>query len=243
VSATRQASAVTSPERARLVGEAMRLALELAVAVLLVTLGILESGVASVRAERVVRSPSVARECRRASSWDKLKPCLQRFGKVTIERSAAAAKLVRVDAGPSGWPIPGLYIYAQKGSALEIAGQWQFDSLAEVEVLGLTTLKVGGRVGFRLDVGTGEATSVSFDGETSVSAMMVSKTAVFCVGPGALCSPAIQTCDILVDGKAYYTFRGTLTVQRGVVMVRGDRSRAGACAPPERTSLAFDLLD
>lgn len=206
----------------------------------LLALGILGAG--PVGAKRVVRAPSVARECPRAPSWEKLKPCLQRFGEVQIERSDAAAKLVRIHS-PNDWPMPGLYVYAQKGSGLEIAGEWQYDSLAEVEVLGLSTLKVVGRTGFRLDIGTSESTSVSFDGETAIEATMLMKTAVFCAGPGAACSPVIQSCDILVDGKAYYTFRGALTVRGGVMTVSGDRSRAGACAPAERTPLAFDIVD
>lgn len=216
---------------------------QVAVAAALISVGILGAGADQLRAERVVAMPSVARECQRATSWDKLKPCLQRFGDVKVERSQAAGKLVRVGGGPSGWPMPGLYIYAQKGTGFEIAGQWQYDSGAEVEVLGLSTLKVVGRTGFRLDLGTNEATSVSFDGETVMAATMLSKASVFCVGPGAACSPAIQSCDIFVGGKAYYTFRGTLTVAGGQVTVSGDRSRAGACAPPERTPLTFDVID
>jgi hypothetical protein len=216
---------------------------QVVIAAVLISLGIFGAGANSIRAERVVRTPSVARECPRAASWEKLKPCLQRFGEVKVERGEAAGKLVRVGGGPSGWPMPGLYIYSQHGNALQIAGQWQYDSGAAVEVLGLSTLKVVGRVGFRLDLGTSEATSVSFDGETSVEARMLSKSSVFCVGPGAACSPAIQSCDILVDGKAYYTFRGTLTIAGGAVTITGDRSHAGACAPAERTPLTFDVIE
>ncbi|NVB81414.1 MAG: hypothetical protein HOV81_23665, partial [Kofleriaceae bacterium] len=191
---------------------------QIVVAATLIALGIL--GVGSVRAKRVVRPPSVARDCPRAPSWEKLKPCLQRFGEVKIERSDAAAKLVRIH-NPNDWPMPGLYIYAQKSSGIEIAGEWQYNSFTQLEVLGLSTLKVVGRTGFRLDIGTSEPTSVSFDDETAVAATMMMKTAVFCAGPGAACSPVIQSCDIFVDGKAYYTFRGTLKVGGGMVAVSG----------------------
>ncbi len=206
----------------------------------LIILGVLGATTGATRAERVVNRPSVASQCAQALSWEKLKPCLQRFGTVTIEKSDATVKLVRITP-QAGWPMPGLYVYAQNGAALRLAGMWQFASSASVEVISFAPLKVTGRTGFRLDLGASEPSSVSFDGETSVAATMQYRTSVFCMGPGYICAPAISSCDVFVGGKAYYTFRGTLKLAGPSVTVVGDRSRAGACATPESTPLTFDF--
>lgn len=214
-----------------------------ALAVVLIALGVLGVGPERIRADRVVNVPTVMSQCPRAASWEKLKACLQRFGAAKIERTEGVVRLVHVSGSTSGWPEPGYYLYAQKGSALQIVGAWRYASNASVEVLSFAPLKVKSRSGYRLDIGTSEPTTVSFDGETVVSATMQSKSAVFCMGPSYSCEPTIESCDVFVDGKAYYTFRGTLKIEGGMVTVTGDRSRAGVCSPPERVPLAFDILD
>ncbi|NVB81415.1 MAG: hypothetical protein HOV81_23670 [Kofleriaceae bacterium] len=175
--------------------------------------------------------------CADAPSWDTLQTCLERFGETRLVRTFEHLKLVSVGEHTVQARAPGLYAYTQRGSALHLVWMWEYASGGKAELFDVRKVSIGGKSGYRFDIGTIEPSVVTLDDETVLEATMQRKTAAFCLGAEMACDNTIESCDVLVDGKAYYTFRGTLAIRDGTAVVTGDRSHAGTCTAPERTPL------
>lgn len=174
--------------------------------------------------------------CGDAPSWGKLEECLARFGEPKLERTFEHMRIVSVGENGQHARAPGLYVYAQRGTTLRLL-TWQYASAGAAELLDVRQVSIGGTSGYRFDIGTIEPSGVVLDDETVLAATVRRKTAAFCLGPDPICASVVESCDVSVDGKAYYTFRGTLAIQHGTAVVTGDRSHAGTCTAPERTPL------
>jgi hypothetical protein len=105
--------------------------------------------------------------------------------------------------------------------------------------LGFTTLTVLAHTGFRTDVGEIEATEMTFDGVTATSVEVITRGAIYCSGESYSCVGVLTTCDTLVRGQAYYTFRGTPTIADGQIHNTGSRDVAGTCSSPEQQLLGW----
>jgi hypothetical protein len=176
--------------------------------------------------------------CADAPSWGKLEKCLERFGKPTLERTFEHLKIVSVGENARQARAPGLYVYAERDSTLRLV-TWQYAPAGAAELLDIRKVSVGGKRAYRLDIGTIESSVVVLDDETVLAATVQRKTAAFCLGLDTICASVVESCDVIVGGKAYYTFRGTVALEDGTVVVTGDRSRAGTCPTPERTPLVI----
>lgn len=193
--------------------------------------------VAPPASAKPVLRPTAWSMCGDAPSWTKLKKCLERFGEVKVARTFERLKVLNLGENAMNTPAPGLYVYyAQRGSSLHLVWMSQSASGGKVELLDVRKVSVAGRSGYRLDMRSVDPV-VMFDDQTALEATMRQKTAAFCLGTEMACSHVIESCDVLVGGKAYYTFRGTLSIDGGTAVVTGDRSLAGMCTTIERTPL------
>jgi hypothetical protein len=205
-------------------------------------------------AKRVVVSPTIQRVCPKGDTWQAVVKCVTRFGKVKIVKTLPEAKLIFVGAYPEedvgtalefqrsrhvrAHHVPGYYLYVADGARWKLGGS--FDGAAEHVVFGLANAKVGTRRGYRFDTGVRHPSGISFDGDTTVPAMLQQKFAVFCSGASPDCARIITSCDLFVGGKAYHTFRGKLAFEGDDIVVGGDRKNAGIyCAQEPRVSVAY----
>ena len=70
--------------------------------------------------------------------------------------------------------------------------------------------------------------------------MLIQKLALLCGAGSWRCTAVLTSCDVLVHGRARWSFRGALTFRAGWVDVNGDRSMAGdQCQTPEHVPLPW----
>jgi hypothetical protein len=197
------------------------------------------------------RAPTPEELCERNKSWTKLVACLKKQGNngtVTTMTDLGTARLVSVKSNPS-YDNAAVYIYMQK------SGRWQrlsgyFTINPSTAVLGFERLKKEN--GYRLEQGQvykttaliGEQARFVGADQTRVPVTLRRKTTSVCLDNGN-CQTFITSCEALVDGKARWSFRGTLRVDHGAIRMSGDRTYAGqVCAPsPSFMSDAGDLLE
>jgi uncharacterized protein (DUF736 family) len=195
---------------------------------------------------RFVMLPTIMRACPGAPSWAKVEACLLRHGTVRVLKSEAKVRLVELtqDAKKStGFRVPGMYLYTQVGK------QWRLGGTLDGEGYKLVAF---GRVAgikhqmFRIDVSRARDDTVAI-GARAHDARLRYTVALFCNGHDPGCSSALTSCDVYVDGKSYFTFRGTLKlVDDRTMSVDGDRSNAGdRCLQAEELFLPvpFDAAD
>ena len=207
-------------------------------------IAVVVTALVSVASARVVMAPTIPRMCPAGKTWDDVNKCLARFGKVTLERDLGGAKLVRVNGEGGGFRVPGLYLYAQRGSRWKLAGMYE-TSGDQVEILGFERVKLAKQhTGYRLDVGLSTAATSDVDSEVARPAILQEKLAVFCSGFNYACFSVITSCDLLVEGRSQASFRATLKFEGDVVHVLGDRSRAATfCETPETEPLGWEAID
>jgi len=196
----------------------------------------LVAGVA--RADRVVRmDPPVVRACRSLPSWDKVETCLTAHGTPKVIRTLPHARLIRLLAKGTGDDLElgsnGLYLYVDKGKAWQLGGTY-FNETPDSEVLGASEVTVNHHVGYRIDIGQIARFPVSVDGVTSQPAVMTVRLSVLCSGDTWQCVQATTACDVLVHGKAQWTFRGVLTIADNQAKVTGDAHNVGTMCPGEQ---------
>lgn len=172
-------------------------------------------------ARRVVHIPTLAELCPGNGEWNKVAECVKRQAPFKLLRDEAKLKLLRIDADRRHFG--GYYIYTYDK-------QWKlYGSLPQyqaADMLAFEPVTYGVRSGYRVDIGVSAQSGISLDGETTIPAEMRYRMTALCFG-GGYCTQFMTACDVLVRGRAYYTFRGKLWYENKQLKVIGDRSRAG----------------
>ena len=100
----------------------------------------------------VIREPPIVRACPGGKSWDAVQKCIDRQGKVTVERVLDKAKLVRIVQQVNNVPNDlGVYLYVQDSS-----GAWHmggmFDNSGPYLVTDAKPLTIAKHTGYRIDI-------------------------------------------------------------------------------------------
>lgn len=181
----------------------------------------------------VIMDPPIVTACPGGKTWDIVQACLARQGKLTMERTLPAAKLVRLVQNNDGRPFDaGVYLYVQRADKTwGVGGMFEGNAYT---IIDLKPLTIAGHQGYQLDIGQITRTHVSLDGATSVRAVIATKRVLFCAGDRHGCPDATTQCDVMIRGKTLWTFRGTVAFEPGKAVVRGDRSYGGQVCVPTR---------
>jgi hypothetical protein len=71
-------------------------------------------------------------------------------------------------------------------------------------------------------------------------ALIRNRTAVFCSGDSYSCAETKTSCEVSVEGRTWFLFHGDVEIGDNVVLVKGDRSRAGQyCAAGDKIYLGW----
>lgn len=195
------------------------------------------AGARTPAAARMIMGPMVSRACPSAPSWPKVTACLARLAKVEVVGSMAGAKIVKLTSEEWGGDVPGVYVYVQARNGWVLGGMYQAEHVAAVS--GFVSAKAGRFTGYRFQA------KIAMVDDILVSAQLrhgyVRKTlTVFCSGQTRSCTPAMTSCDVYIEGRSYWTFRGTLELKDREVVIHGDRTNAeGDCAQEETLLLPF----
>ena len=185
---------------------------------------VLGAGVA--HAERIVE-PKLVRECSIGKSWAAVATCLGKLGPTRILHTTKSARVVALEKH-------GLALFVER------KGTWNLEGLAELggtdhDLLGVTPLTIGTRSGYRVDIGRVFQHRLELQ-----DAQWRIQSSLYCSGNTWICTEVITACDILVRGTTRWTFRGTVTLDKRVAVIAGDRSHAGThCSVPERITLRW----
>ncbi|HEY5951983.1 MAG TPA: hypothetical protein VIV40_41085 [Kofleriaceae bacterium] len=180
-------------------------------------------------ARRVVHIPTLEEVCPGNDDWAKVGECIKRHGAFTVVREEANLKVVSLGEQSR---FAGIYIYMH-GKTWRMHGQLRISE--PHDVLDFSHVTFGNHVGVRLDVGLTTPMSFSIDGETSETMGLFRQTlTLLCFEDGVGCTQMTTACDLMLHGKAYYSFRGKLRYANHQLEVIGDRRIAGDyCAQPE----------
>lgn len=168
--------------------------------------------------------------CEQGKSWPKLRTCLERdHVRVTVLYEVTGAKLVAlVTDGATSTP---LRLYVQSGELWKQASFFGVNN----EASDLLAFKRIGDGQFRIDQGMLIQTSTVV-GAPGTSQRVWLRRQLTTVCTGTACRALYTACEAMVDGKAYWSFRGTLHAQGTAVFVVGDKSHAGGlCSPAPST--------
>lgn len=182
---------------------------------------------ANADARRVVHIPTLRELCPGNDSWDDVAQCIRRQAPFTLERDEAGIKVVNLGALGQ---LSGIYVYRfdKKWTLRGDLRLYQPRDLLRVE-----RVAFGRHTGYRLDIGIATEMPMSFDEETAVPAVLRQQLTLLCFD-GADCLEIITSCDLLLRGRAYSSFRGALQYADGQLRVVGDRRNAGTmCAQAE----------
>ena len=75
---------------------------------------------------------------------------------------------------------------------------------------------------------------------TRAPAIVDRKLAILCAGTGYYCTALTTSCDVLIHGKAYWSYRGKLVIERSMARVEGDRRNAGDICEASSTEPALN---
>ncbi|HEY5925468.1 MAG TPA: hypothetical protein VIV11_27475 [Kofleriaceae bacterium] len=193
----------------------------------MIVIALLLASVSPASSRRVVHIPTIGELCPGSAEWDKVATCIRRQSPFKLARDEVGVKLVQIAEGSR---FAGLYIYT-------LDKQWKLQGEMRLyqahDLLQFERVTMGKRTGFRLDVGTAMPSAISVDGETSMPAVFRYKLTSLCF-VNSYCMQMNTACDVLVRGKAMYSFRGEVVHEGGKIKVVGDRSNTGAyCQQPE----------
>jgi len=200
---------------------------------------VLLAGEASAR-KIVISEPPIVRACPGGASWSAVETCLGKQGTMSIVKTLPKAKLVRLlqSDGSNKKYDAGVYLYVEQAK-----GAWRMGGMYDgspYTVIDLLPLTIGKHDGYRLDIGQFQRSSISIDGVTSVAVILSTRRTLFCAGDRYGCADATASCDVLIEGRTWFTFRGTFVFEKGQVRVVGDRKYAGpACAAEERVYIGW----
>lgn len=174
-------------------------------------------------ARRVVHIPTLGELCPGNAEWSKVLTCIERAGArtFTLVRDEPRVKVVRITERSR---LGGLYIY-MLGKQWQLRGELRL--YQDHEVLAFTHVTFGKHMGVRLDAGMAMPTSFSFDGETTMPATLRQEHTLVCFEDRQGCVQVMTSCDLLLRGKAYHSFRGELVYANRQLKVIGDRGKAG----------------
>lgn len=197
--------------------------------------------ITSARADMlVIEEPGLYYACPKGKTWETVAKCLRTQGRADIVKTVAGGKLVRLDQNEGGkWIDAGVYLYVEDKAGWHIAGMFAGGG-TDYELLEFEHLVVGKHTGFRIDIGQASPMFVQLDGLTSSHALRRASMTMFCGGVNNYCLVVTKSCEVLVHGNAYWTFRGAMTINGNEVTVKGDRSYAGPfCTQAERVFLGW----
>ena len=189
---------------------------------LVLTLLVVTTSSASPR--RVVHIPTIGELCPGGEDWDKVTTCIKRQAPAAkIIRDQPDLKLVRVAENTR---FGGLYLYTHP-KQWKLSGEVR--TYQDFDLLSFEPGTFGKRSGYRIDIGMAQESAITFDPESGVvvPALFVYKLTSLCLGEGYGCVQMTTSCDVLVHGKAYNSFRGKLVYENKQLKVVGDRSNAG----------------
>jgi hypothetical protein len=188
----------------------------------------------------VIEEPAIYHLCPSGKSWDEVAKCLGKHGRPEIVKSLLGAKLVRLDQRANDvWIDGGIFLYVERKGEWKIAGSF-FGHGTDYELLDFKSITVGKHTGHRLDIGQATTLFVQVDGATTTQALRRSTQSLFCGGMTESCSHTTISCEVLVRGRAFWAFRGALTIDGNEVKIAGDRRAAGPfCAQAERVFLGW----
>jgi hypothetical protein len=171
--------------------------------------------------------------CEASKIWSKVTACLARQGStVSVLYEIEGAKLLSLRYAPRADSTLNLYLLDN--------GMWRRQSFyaatnANSELL---SFKPTEHAGYRLDVGMATATSVMIDEVSPTKALLKRIVTTEC-RRGSGCRTMVTSCDVLVDGRAYWSFRGTIVWSEGTtVKIAGDTRFSGKLCTPAKTLLA-----
>jgi hypothetical protein len=177
--------------------------------------------------------PQIYEDCVEARSLASLTECFRPFGEPTALWGTATLKLFAVKQ--ARWDR-GVFLYRLVGTTWKLSGM-TFDSDG---FLAIESVTIGKHAGYRLEFGRIRPTQVILDDSSPVAGTIAAKSSLYCRGDTISCTEVITACDIVIKGKAYRTFRGTVTINKDYNLdVSGDRTKAGDCASPERVNLGW----
>ncbi len=174
----------------------------------------------------VISEPPMVRRCPKFRAWNQVMTCLNQHYNAKLAKELKGAKLVTLFTKNTPSVDSGVLLYVER------AGQWQlggrFETYGgEYTVLGLTTITIGRRSGYRLDIGQVTPVSVMVDALAAVMGTHRIHRAMFCSGDSYACPEATVSCDVTVEGNAWHVFRGTLSFEENIVNIAGDREHTG----------------
>ena len=188
----------------------------------LVVIALLAAMTGTAAGRRVVHIPSIGELCPANADWDKLATCVKRHAPFKLLRDGASLKLLHIDGGRRNFG--GYYVFTYDK-------QWRLHghvpTYSAGDLLQFERVTFGSRAGYRVDLGTTTMSAITVDDETSIPALYRHRITALCFG-GGYCTQVITECDVMVHGRAYFTFRGKLVHENKQLKVIGDRSRAGA---------------
>jgi hypothetical protein len=186
-------------------------------------------------AEFVIMEPPVVDHCPHGKTWPDVLACVTKLGAPTVLQSTAHERLVRVvqkiqgnvgDAVAATYYDLGVYLYVERGKQWQIAGM--FEMPGDYELLSFDHVTIDGHRGYRFDIGRSMVLDVELDDTSRARSMLAQRIAVYCAGDSYRCTDITTACDVIVHGKTYWTFRGSIVVEPKQLRVVGDRRRSGA---------------
>jgi hypothetical protein len=194
--------------------------------VLLLAIG-LSASTADAR-RLVISDPPMVRKCPKGKTWQTVMSCLQQHSTPKVAREVRGAKLVTLfqKNGTNQLVDHGVLLYVERNGGWQIGGRFETYG-AEYTVLGLDTITIGKRTGYRLDLGQASPFTLMVDNVSPVPALLRTRRSMFCSGDSYACADATTMCEVTVEGHAWYVFRGKVTFEENAAVVEGDRARAG----------------
>ncbi len=195
----------------------------------LIVLAIVVSASTASARRLVISDPPMVRKCPRAKTWPLVMQCLAKHATPKVSREVKGAKLVTLMQKSSGGKLidHGVLLYVERNGQWQIGGRFETYG-GEYAVLGFAPLTIGKRTGYRLDIGQVTQTTVMIDAISPVQATQRLHRVMFCSGDSYACPEAQTSCDVSVNGNAWFVFRGNLAFEdNNIATVTGDRERAG----------------
>ena len=197
--------------------------------------GVSSSSSVFARKKIMIMEPPLVRSCPRMKSWGELTTCLTKHGwSSKIERTVGKTRLLRLEIKNGVARTDSmLALYFEDPKGVHLGGMYELPEEPSTRsfILAVEELTVKSHTGVRIDLGDERRTQVSVDAVSGREAVQLLRHSLYCGGISWECVDVVSSCDILVDGKTYWTFRGTVTIKDNMILIAGNRSLAGTCAP------------
>jgi hypothetical protein len=188
----------------------------------------------------VVMDPPMVRACPRAKTFPLVMTCLAKHGTPKLLRDVRGAKLVKLEQASGRYADTTLLLYVERKGEWQIGGMNRSYGAAAADLLGFEVVKIGKRAGYRLDLGSSNPFTYMVDGISPVAADLHTQRSLYCSGDSYHCQEVMSLCDVTVAGRTWHTFRGTQSIGDNMILVKGDRSRAGPhCSASDKVYLGW----